>query len=144
MNGIDKPLYDIKAEIVISLCKDKMVFNKNERRNFNAFVKRGDLNHIPTQLAYMYADSVMNSHNTNGDVNEMNTLVKELKEEVAEANVDYESLEDKYHKKVSTLNTEIKNLKSLKKQLEEQQKIIDTLPTDIKKLFHKGPSCFLT
>ena len=144
MNGIDKPLYDIKSEIVISLCKDKIVFGKNERRNFNAYVKRGDLNHIPTQLAYMYADSVMNSHNSNGDVDEMNTLVKELKEEVAEANVDYESLEEKYDNRVSALNTEIRNLKPFKKQIEEQEKIIDKLPTEIKKLFYKNkPSSFL-
>ena len=144
MNGMDTPLYDIKSEIVISLCKDKMVFGKNQRRSFNAYVKRGDLNHIPTQLAYMYADTVMNSHNSNGDVDEMNTLVKELKQEVAEANVDYENLEEKYDNRVSALNTEIRNLKCFKKQIEQQQKIIDKLPEDIKKLFHKGPSCFLT
>ena len=135
MNGMDTPLYDIKSEIVIG---------KNQRRSFNAYVKRGDLNHIPTQLAYMYADTVMNSHNSNGDVDEMNTLVKELKQEVAEANVDYENLEEKYDNRVSALNTEIRNLKCFKKQIEQQQKIIDKLPEDIKKLFHKGPSCFLT
>ena len=110
MNGIDKPLYDIKYEIVISLCKDKMVFDKNQRRTFNAYVKR----------------------------------VKELKEEVAEANVDYESLEEKYDNRVSALNTEIRNLKPFKKQIEEQEKIIDKLPTEIKKLFYKNkPSSFL-
>ena len=58
--------------------------------------------------------------------------------------MDYESLEEKYDNRVSALNTEIRNLKPFKKQIEEQEKIIDTLPTDIKKLFYKNrPSCFL-
>ena len=139
----DKPLYTVKPEVVITLCMEKIQGQSiNQIKHFKRYIRKGDLNHLPTQLAYMYSDFYMNSHNSNGDVDEMNDIIKNLKLELSEEKVNYDELDDKYFNKVDDLNKTIRGLKDENKKLKKYESVIDKLHPDIRKLFNRGPSCF--
>ena len=125
----------MEYKIVQDICCQDFDFINNQKRTFKAYIKKGNMEHLPTQMAYKYAENIMNkiSSNTNNTNNNTNNnvedkrdkkdkkdiiiknLKKELekcKKELEECESDYEELEDKYHNRVNQLNDEIKKLKA--------------------------------
>ena len=127
---------------VQSLCCKDLNFTGNQEQYFKVYVKKSNMEHIPTQLAYKYAETIMNNFNSNGNVAEMNKKIKQLEAEIKELEEDYEELESDSLEKMSDRNITIKHLKDENKKLKKYDAVIDTLPVEYKKLFSRDPACF--
>jgi hypothetical protein len=77
----------MNPEIVINICEDKLQFDKNTKRNFRQYIRKNNQKHLLTQLAYQYADFVMNNNNTQN--------IGEIKQDLPVIQVDHQ-LQEKY------------------------------------------------
>jgi len=127
---------------VQSICCKDLNFTGNQEQYFKKYVKKGNMEHLPTQMAYKYAENIMNNFNSNGNVAEMNKKIKQLEVEIKEIEEDYDELETDTLEKMSDRNITIKNQKTEIKKYKEYDDVINTLPEEYKKLFSRGPSCF--
>ena len=134
----------MEYKIVQDICCQDFDFTSNQKRNFKAYIKKGNMEHLPTQIAYKYAENIMNkisNNNTNTNTNTNNNvedkrdkkdkkdkkdiIIKNLKKELEECESDYEELEDKYHNRVNQLNDEIKKLKAEKEEFDNLSNVSD-------------------
>jgi len=133
----------LTPEIIISICESKLNFdNKRDTiPNFRKLIRRNNKEHIPTQLAYLYVNSIMNN----------NTIIAEpvdkviFKKETKPVNDKYDKLK-KENNKLKKENDKLKRdnavLTNDKKQYDEdwnkrdieQQKEIDKFRSKINNL----------
>tara|TARA_R110002020_G_scaffold111804_1_gene257763 strand:+ start:120 stop:860 length:741 start_codon:yes stop_codon:yes gene_type:complete len=107
----------MNPEIVINICEDKLQFDKNTKRNFRQYIRKNNQKHLLTQLAYQYADFVMNNNNTQN--------IGEIKQDVPVIQVDHK-LQEKYDnllKENEKLKETIKSHKTNKELEEKYEKL---------------------
>tara|TARA_R110001599_G_scaffold59164_4_gene164223 strand:+ start:182 stop:922 length:741 start_codon:yes stop_codon:yes gene_type:complete len=107
----------MNPEIVINICEDKLQFDKNTKRNFRQYIRKNNQKHLLTQLAYQYADFVMNNNNTQN--------IGEIKQDLPVIQVDHQ-LQEKYDnllKENEKLKETIKSHKTNKELEEKYEKL---------------------
>jgi len=98
----------LNPEIVISICNDKLSFDTRDKKNyFRKYIKKNDKNHIPTQLALLYANSIMNNNTIIAE-----PIVNRVVEKPTKPKVDT--------KQIKQLKEENKQLKEEIEQLKQQ------------------------
>lgn len=110
----------MNPDIAISICEEKLQFEKNTKRNFRLYVRKNNQKHLLTQLAYLYAESVLsNKYNNN------NNNIGEIKQETPDIQVDQE-LQEKYDKLLKE-NAKLKETIKSHKTNEEKDLQIEKL-----------------
>lgn len=134
--GID---YTVVQEICLSGLKN---LTSNQKKHFKGYVKKDDKTHLPTQLAYIYAELYMTVYGIDKNIKKD---LSNLQEEYDMVRRVYEKLKIKHQKqaeKIKELEDEVENMKPYVKKAKEYDSVIDKLHPDIRKLFNRGPSCF--
>ena len=157
----------LNPEIVISICNDKLSFDTKDKKNyFRKYIKKNDKNHIPTQLALLYANNIMNNQTIIAEpiVNKVvekptkptkpkvdTKQIKQLKEEIKGLKKQLVEIEEKNNEifeesieknnQIIDLTEKVKDHKKYEeiktKEINRLNKIIDTLPYEYKKKFKK-------
>ena len=113
----------LNPEIIISICESKLNFDgkRDTIPNFRKFIRKNNKEHIPTQIAYLYVNSIMNN----------NTIIAEpvdkviLKKETKPKDDKLKNENDKLKKEINKLKKEKDKYKKQNEMLIEDKKQYD-------------------
>lgn len=122
----------MNPDIAISICEEKLQFEKNTKRNFRLYVRKNNQKHLLTQLAYLYAESVLSNRYSN------NENIGEIKQEIPDIQVDHE-LQEKYDKLLKENEKLKETIKSHKTNAEKDLQIEKLQKTNdkIRKVYNR-------